>query len=57
MRDRPEVIKWSKRMKDAGAKAALSRLRRAVAKKRRLRRIALKAAAARKANALRSGAD
>jgi hypothetical protein len=52
MRDRPKVTKWSKRMKDAGVKAALSRLRRAVAKRRRLRRIALKAPAKRKENAL-----
>jgi 5-methylcytosine-specific restriction endonuclease McrA len=33
MRDRPKVVKWSKRMKDAGQKAALKRLRRAAARK------------------------
>ena len=43
MRDRPKVVKWSKRMKDAGQKAALKRLRRAAARK---------AAATRKAKAL-----
>jgi hypothetical protein len=42
MRDRPKVVKWSKRMKDAGQKAALKRLRRAAA---------LKAAATRKQKA------
>ncbi len=33
MRDRPKVVTWSKRMKDAGQKAALKRLRRARARK------------------------
>lgn len=33
MRDRPKVVAWSKRMKDAGQKAALTRLRRAAARK------------------------
>jgi hypothetical protein len=33
MRDRPKVVTWSKRMKDAGQKAALKRLRRAAARK------------------------
>lgn len=33
MRDRPKVVKWSKRMKDAGQKAALKRLRRTAALK------------------------
>jgi hypothetical protein len=33
MRDRPKVVVWSKRMKDAGKKAALKRKRRAAAKK------------------------
>jgi hypothetical protein len=41
MRDRPKLVKWSKRMKGAGQKAALSRLRRAVAKKRARRAAAL----------------
>ncbi|MBI3409618.1 MAG: HNH endonuclease [Planctomycetes bacterium] len=51
MRDRPKVVKWSKRMKDAGQKAALTRLRRATLKKRGRRAAALKAAATRKQNA------
>ncbi len=33
MRDRPKAVDWSKRMKDAGAKAALTRKRRAAARK------------------------
>ena len=33
MRDRPKIVKWSKRMKDAGQKAALKRLRSAAARK------------------------
>jgi hypothetical protein len=33
MRDRPKVVTWSKRMKDAGQKAALRRLRRAAGRK------------------------
>ena len=33
MRDRPRVVTWSKRMKDAGQKAALTRKRSATAKK------------------------
>lgn len=33
MRDRPKVVQWSKRMKDAGQKAALKRLRCASARK------------------------
>lgn len=33
MRDRPKVVDWSKRMKDAGAKAAFTRKRRAAARK------------------------
>src|SRR5206468_1598970 len=33
MRDRPKVVQWSKRMKDAGQKAALKRLRRGGARK------------------------
>ena len=41
MRDRPKVVVWAKRMKDAGQKAALTRLRRAAGRKaaetRRLR--------------------
>jgi hypothetical protein len=33
MRDRPKLVRWSKRMKDAGKKAATKRKRRAAAKK------------------------
>ena len=55
MRDRPKVVKWSKRMKEAGQKAALTRLRRAQAKKRVRREAALKAAATRKQNAALAG--
>ena len=51
MRDRPKVVKWSKRMKEAGQKAALTRLRNAAAKKRARRDAALKAAVTRKQNA------
>jgi tRNA-dihydrouridine synthase len=38
MRDRPRVVKWVKRMKDAGVKAALTRKRRigALTRKRRM---------------------
>lgn len=48
MRDRPKVVSWSKRMKDAGPKAALKRLRRAAARK---------AAATRKLRATRAQGD
>jgi hypothetical protein len=33
MRDRPKIVTWSKRMKDAGKKAALTRKRRTAARK------------------------
>ena len=33
MRDRPKIVTWSKRMKDAGKKAALKRKRNAAGKK------------------------
>lgn len=33
MRDRPKVVQWSKRMKDAGAKAALTRKQRLAGRK------------------------
>ena len=33
MRDRPKIVDWSKRMKDAGQKAAVTRKRRAAARK------------------------
>ncbi|NLF57290.1 MAG: HNH endonuclease, partial [Candidatus Hydrogenedens sp.] len=33
MRDRPKTVQWSKRMKDAGKKAALARKRSTAAKK------------------------
>jgi len=33
MRDRPKIVKWSKRMKDAGKKAALKRKHAAAGRK------------------------
>lgn len=33
MRDRPKVVQWAKRMKDAGQKAALTRRRRSAGRK------------------------
>ncbi len=60
MRDRPRVIRWVKRMKDAGKKAAKSRKDRAATAKRKRRLAALKAVATRvrnrAANALTNGA-
>lgn len=53
MRDRPKVVRWAKRMKDAGKKAAISRRRRELARRRKWRLAGLKAAATRRA---RSGA-
>ncbi len=46
MRDRPKVVVWAKRIKDAGAKAALTRQK--TAEKLKRRTAALKAVAARK---------
>ena len=50
MRDRPRVVRWAKRMKDAGKKAALSRKQRGAARRRKWRLAALKAAATRARN-------
>jgi predicted restriction endonuclease len=50
MRDRPREVRWDKRMKDAGRKAALSRKRRQTARRRKRRLAALKAAATRASN-------
>jgi hypothetical protein len=50
MRDRPKVVRWAKRMKEAGQKAAESRKRRQVAHRRKWRRAGLKAAATRAGN-------
>ncbi len=50
MRDRPKTVKWAKRMKDAGAKAAASRRRRTLAHRRKRRAAGLKAAATRARN-------
>ena len=47
MRDRPRVVKWAKRMKDAGKKAASSRRQRDLALRRKWRLAGLKAAATR----------
>jgi hypothetical protein len=50
MRDRPKVVRWAKRMKDAGKKAASSRKQHAAARHRKRRLAALKAAATRARN-------
>jgi len=50
MRDRPRVIKWSKRMKDAGKKAAVSRAK--TLTKRKWQMAGFKAAKTRKENSL-----
>lgn len=50
MRDRPRVVRWSKRMKDAGQKALLSRKRGEAARRRKWRKAGLKAAATRARN-------
>jgi hypothetical protein len=50
MRDRPRVVRWSKRMKDAGKKAAASRKQSELARRRKWRLAGLKAAATRKRN-------
>jgi len=50
MRDRPRVVRWAKRMKDAGKKAALSRRKRQAIFHRKRRLAALKAAATRARN-------
>jgi hypothetical protein len=50
MRDRPRVVRWSKRMKDAGKKAAESRKQSESARRRKRHLAALKAAATRARN-------
>jgi hypothetical protein len=50
MRDRPKVVRWSKRMKDAGKKAALSRRQRELARRRKRHKAAVKAAETRARN-------
>jgi len=50
MRDRERVVDWSKRMKDAGKKAAATRKRLADAIRRKRRAAALKAAETRRRN-------
>ena len=50
MRDRERVVDWSKRMKDAGQKAAKTRKKRAAARKRKRRVAALKAVQTRRLN-------
>jgi hypothetical protein len=50
IRDRPRVVRWAKRMKDAGKKAATSRKRRETARRRKRHLAALKAAATRARN-------
>jgi len=48
MRDRPKVVDWKKRMKDAGRKAAISRSK--TLEKRKWQKAGLKAAQTRAAN-------
>lgn len=50
IRDRPRIVRWAKRMKDAGQKALVSRKRREAVRRRKWRKAALKAAATRAAN-------
>ena len=50
MRDWPRVVRWSKRMKDAGKKAAESRRQGVLARRRKWRLAGLKAAATRARN-------
>ena len=50
MRDRPRVVRWAKRMKDAGKKAALSRKEHVPARRCKRRLAALKAVATRARN-------
>ena len=50
MRDRPKIVNWRKRMKDAGRKAALTRTVRVRALRRKRRNAALKAAVTRREN-------
>jgi 5-methylcytosine-specific restriction endonuclease McrA len=50
MRDRPKTVNWRKRMKDAGAKAALTRKTHATSLRRKRRLAALKAVATRRKN-------
>jgi hypothetical protein len=50
MRDRPKVVLWAKRTKDAGQKAAKSRKKRQAAYKRRRHLAAVKAAQTRRKN-------
>jgi predicted restriction endonuclease len=57
MRDRPKVVRWAKRMKDAGAKAALSRRRRELARGRKWHLAAVKAAATRRRNTASKAAN
>lgn len=52
MRDRPKVVVWAKRMKDAGRKAAISRAK--TLKKRKWRLAGIKAAKTRAKNKLSS---
>ena len=50
MRDRPKVVVWKKRIKNAGPKSAETRKRRQVAKRRKRHLAAVKAAQTRAAN-------
>jgi predicted restriction endonuclease len=50
IRDRPRIVRWAKRMKDAGQKALVSRKRREALRRRKWRKAGLKAAATRASN-------
>jgi len=52
MRDRPKKVRWAKRMKDAGIKAAKSRRSHEVIRRRKRHMAAIRAAATRKRNLL-----
>ena len=54
MRDRPKLVRWAKRMKDAGSKAAKSRRSREAAERRKWHLAGLKAAETRRRHALDS---
>lgn len=54
MRDRPRIVRWKKRMKNAGPKSAETRKRREAAKRRKRHLAAVKAAQTRAKNKIQS---
>jgi L-lactate utilization protein LutB len=54
MRDRPRIVRWKKRMKDAGPKSAETRKRRQSAYRRKWHLAGIKAAQTRKENTMRN---